>query len=100
MSLDFYLESPPCPHGCGHGVRETNYTGVDVILGLIAGCLTGVIFLAGVLSLSGQEPEDIRKQMRAEAIKAGVAEYVVNPETGETRFSYKSPRPIESKDAQ
>jgi hypothetical protein len=56
--------------------------------------------LAGVLSLSGQEPEDIRKQMRAEAIKAGVAEYVVNPETGETRFSYKSPRPIESKDAQ
>jgi hypothetical protein len=75
----------------------TNDNYGDIVSGFIGGYLTGIIFLALVLSLSGQEPEDIRKQMRAEAIKAGVAEYVVNPETGETKFSYKSPMPIESK---
>jgi hypothetical protein len=36
MSLDFYLESPPCPHGCGHAVRETFWKNITHNLGTMA----------------------------------------------------------------
>lgn len=67
----------------GGRVSDTSNTDAQ---GLFTFLLIGFIlgFLCAVLLISLTAPNE-----RAEAIKAGVAEYVVNPQTGVTTFKYK-----------
>ncbi len=46
------------------------------------------LFLAGVFGGAFT----MKQHCRQAAVKAGVAEYVVNPETGDTVFTYKKPK--------
>lgn len=48
-------------------------------------------FIGAVAGTVGGRIDGV-KQERAEAIQAGVAEYVVNPKTGETAFQYIRPK--------
>jgi hypothetical protein len=53
---------------------------------LLVGCFAGAFFGIGITHVV------TFRDARQEAIEAGVAEWVVNPKTGETAFTYKKPK--------
>lgn len=61
------------------------YDGGDVAFGFFMGAILGGML---ALTVAGSSARD---NFREQAVKAGVAFYSVNPETGETQFQYRTP---------
>lgn len=60
----------------------------DFFAGWLLGVLCGGFLLILILSSQGKGPVQVRDGVRTEAIEAGVAEYRVDPKTGETSFHW------------
>lgn len=60
-------------------------TAGDVAFGFFIGAVSGGMLAVLVASTA------VRDNFREQAVKAGVAFYSVNPETGETQFHYRTP---------
>jgi hypothetical protein len=61
------------------------------------GIIIGAIIMSFLIALLDLTLKDGRDEERAAAIEAGVAEYIVNPKTGETTFQYIKPKKEEIK---
>lgn len=60
-------------------------SGGDVAFGFFTGAVLGGM-LAFMVASTG-----VRDNFREQAVQAGVAFYSVDPETGETKFQYRTP---------
>lgn len=52
-----------------------------------AAFLIAIVFWCAISFWAGRAAQ--RNDMRKEAVKAGVAEWIADPQTGESRFQYK-----------